>query len=226
MLGRRRFVVGAGAGALGLAGCGQSHESDDDNGAIVTPGEDLMGEHGIVRRVMVVWNELDGRLRRGEPVDAAPLASSVDLVQWFIERNHERTEENEVFPRLMHAGREEALVRTLLAQHEVGRAMTRELASLAASEITEASRPRLITLLADHSRMYAAHASREDTIVFPALRELVGEGWAELGEHFEENEHHTLGEGGFERAVAQVAAVERAYGIEDLASFTPATIRT
>jgi hemerythrin-like domain-containing protein len=224
MLGRRGFAVGA--SALGLVGCGQSHESHEENGAIITPGEDLMGEHGVVRRVMVVWNELDGRLRRGEPVDAAPLASSVDLVQWFIERYHERTEESEVFPRLVHAGREVALVHTLLAQHEAGRAITRELASLTRSAITEASRPRVITLLADHCRMYAAHASREDTIVFPALRELVGEGWAELGERFEENEDRTLGEGGMERALAQVAAVERAYGLDDLATFTPATIRS
>lgn len=224
-IGRRRFAIGVGAGAVALVGCEGGTQGEDD-GAVVTPGEDLMREHGIVRRVMVVWNELDGRLRRGEPVAVEPLASSVDVLQWFIEQYHERTEENEVFPRLEQAGREVELVRTLRAQHEVGRAMTRELGGLLSTELTETSRPRVIELLAGHSRMYAAHASREDTIVFPALRDIVGRGWADLGEQFEHHEEEALGEGGLERALAQVTAVEVAYGLASLATFTPSFVPT
>jgi hemerythrin-like domain-containing protein len=220
--GRRHFVTRVAAGgAAALLGCGGREESPQTHGAVITPAEDLMGEHGIIRRVMVVWGELDGPLRRGESIDAAALASSVDVVQWFIERYHERQEEDEVFPRLEHAGREVALVRTLRAQHEVGRANTQALAALISSGLDESTRPRIADRLADHCRMYAAHASREDTVVFPALRELLGEGWLELGERFEQNEDHTVGEGGLERALDQVRNVERAFGLSDLATFTP-----
>lgn len=180
-----------------------------------------MGEHGIVRRIMVVWTEIDGPLRRGEPIDASALASSVDVLQWFIERFHERVEEEQVFPRLERAGREVGLVHTLRAQHEVGRAVTRELSALIAAGMDEHARAPIADRLADHARMYAAHASREDTVVFPALREIVGNGWAELGEQFDQHEEHTIGAGGLARALAQVEAVEDAFGLSDLSRFTP-----
>jgi hemerythrin-like domain-containing protein len=218
--GRRRFLAGmAASSAVAIAGC---HDGAGAEGAIITPGEDLMGEHGIVRRVLVVWTEIDGPLRRGERIDAAALASSLDVVQWFIERYHERVEEEQVFPRLEHAGRELELVRTLRAQHEVGRAITRELAGLVASGLDAANRAQVADQLARHARMYAAHASREDTVVFPALRDIVGADWADLGEQFEQNEGRTIGEGGLERALAQVVEVERAFGLDALSTFTPA----
>jgi hypothetical protein len=46
--------------------------------------------------------------------------------------------------------------------------------------------------------------------------------YRELGEKFEEREHELFGEHGFEQTVAEVAKLEAALGIADLASFTPA----
>ena len=70
--------------------------------------------------------------------------------------------------------------------------------------------------------MYRAHASREDTVVFPAFRAILGGAeYEELGERFEEREHQLLGEHGFEGAVAEVAQLEAQLGIADLAGFTP-----
>jgi hypothetical protein len=43
----------------------------------------------------------------------------------------------------------------------------------------------------------------------------------ELGEQFEDKEKSVLGEGGFEKAVEEVAKLEAAFGIDDLARFTP-----
>ncbi|HEX5066583.1 MAG TPA: hypothetical protein VFY49_10750 [Myxococcota bacterium] len=43
----------------------------------------------------------------------------------------------------------------------------------------------------------------------------------ELGEEFEEKEHELFGERGFQTVVNEVADLERALGIHDLASFTP-----
>jgi hypothetical protein len=70
--------------------------------------------------------------------------------------------------------------------------------------------------------MYRPHSAREDTILFPALREIVSAAeLAELGEQFEEIEHQRFGEGGFSTVVEEVAGLERALGIHDLAQFTP-----
>jgi hypothetical protein len=70
--------------------------------------------------------------------------------------------------------------------------------------------------------MYRPHAAREDTVLFPAFREVVGgAAYRELGEQFEHQEHARFGEHGFENAVAEVARLEGALGIGDLAQFTP-----
>jgi hypothetical protein len=46
-------------------------------------------------------------------------------------------------------------------------------------------------------------------------------GYRELGEQFEDKEHELFGEHGFEQFVAQVAQLEVAFGIANLAEFTP-----
>lgn len=192
-----------------------------EGSAIITPGEDLMREHGVLERVLVVWAEAEEPLRRGADVDVEALRSSIDLVQRFVERYHERIEEELVFPRLEEAGRHRELAATLRDQHEVGRGITAEVAALLERGLDERSRARVADRLAAYRRMYGAHASREDTVAFPAFRELVGERYAELGEEFERREHEILGEGGFENAVATAEGIERAFGLEDLARFTP-----
>ena len=71
-------------------------------------------------------------------------------------------------------------------------------------------------------RMYRPHEAREDTVLFPAFQKLVGHAeYDRLGEKFEEREHKMFGEDGFENAVRQVAQLEDALGIGDLAQFTP-----
>ncbi|HTL36565.1 MAG TPA: hypothetical protein VL326_25705, partial [Kofleriaceae bacterium] len=62
----------------------------------------------------------------------------------------------------------------------------------------------------------------EDTVLFPQLRALVGaQEYAELGEQFEDRETQMLGDHGFERAVDEVATLEKAFGVDDLALLTP-----
>ena len=71
-------------------------------------------------------------------------------------------------------------------------------------------------------RMYRPHEAREDTVLFPAFRDLVTkQEYERLGEEFEGQEDKILGERGFERIVDEVAGIEKALGIDDLASFTP-----
>jgi hypothetical protein len=72
------------------------------------------------------------------------------------------------------------------------------------------------------THMYRPHAAREDTVLFPALHEIVGgSAYRELGEQFEDIEQKTLGAGGFEHAVVDIARIEQAFGLDDLAALTP-----
>jgi hemerythrin-like domain-containing protein len=70
--------------------------------------------------------------------------------------------------------------------------------------------------------MYEAHAAREDTVLFPALHDLMShEAYDALGEQFERREKEIFHGDGFERAVAEVDEIEKMVGIEDLAKLTP-----
>jgi len=70
--------------------------------------------------------------------------------------------------------------------------------------------------------MYRPHEAREDTVLFPALRKILpAKEIEELGERFEKEEHRVVGGEGFEKAVEQVAEIEKQLGIYELDKFTP-----
>jgi hemerythrin superfamily protein len=70
--------------------------------------------------------------------------------------------------------------------------------------------------------MYEAHAAREDTIVFPAWKDLITpDEYDELGDKFEDIEQEQFGEDGFEDALKQIAAIEASVGMDDISKLTP-----
>lgn len=200
----------------------QDKDKDEDNEeeeAEVTPGEDLMQEHGVLERILLIYDEAARRIDAKESLDISVVKSSADIVKRFIEDYHEKNEEQFVFPRLQSANREASLVSVLLRQHERGREVTDDILRRASTNAT----PELARALRSFTRMYRPHAAREDTVLFPAFRAIVGRNaYRELGEQFEEKEHELLGEHGFENAVNEIARLEGVLGIGELADFTPA----
>lgn len=222
----RRSLVStlAAAGGALLTGCAAAPRApraapEDDE---VTPAEDLMREHGVLRRVMYLYDEAALRLDAGREVPLDAVAGGAELVRRAIQSYHERLEEDFLFPRFEAAGRLAELVATLRRQHQSGRAVTARITALARAPLAAAAdRAQLAALLRAFTRMYRPHADREDTVLFPALRGLVGPAaYAELGERFEEREREMLGERGFERAVEEVARLEAAFGLDDLGRLT------
>jgi hemerythrin-like domain-containing protein len=197
------------------AGDGKAKQSEP----VVTPGEDLMQEHGLVERLLLVYDETARRIETHAEVDPATLAGATSVVERFIQDYHEKNEEDFVFPALESKQREVELVRVLRLQHQRGREVTAEIARRAKNF---KATPELARMLRDFARMYRPHASFEDTRAFPAFREtLDDDAYRELGEKFEDREHERLGPRGFENAVAEVARLEGSLGIGDLAKFTP-----
>ncbi|HET9955874.1 MAG TPA: hemerythrin domain-containing protein [Polyangiaceae bacterium] len=225
---QRRLLVRmvAGAAALALGSCIQSARARGHTDvaranhvpAEVTPGEDLMQEHGLIERVLLVYEEAARRVELGQPLEIGVLSAAIGIVRRFVGDYHERLEERFVFPRLESARREMKLVQVLRSQHERGREVTRALqVRVERGEVN----PELASLLRGFVRMYRPHAAREDTILFPAFREVVGGmAYRELGEQFEAQEHAELGRSGFEGMLSEVEKLEDALGIQDLSRFT------
>ncbi|WP_437589266.1 hemerythrin domain-containing protein [Sorangium sp. So ce1000] len=216
-------VLGACAARPGAAAREPRQEGGSGESGEVTPGEDLMREHGVLRRVMFLYDEAIRRLDGREDVPGDVLLSGAGVVRRVIEDYHEKLEEDFLFPRFERAGKHTDLVAVLRRQHQAGRLVTDDVLTFAREPLREQdARRKLADRLRAFNRMYRPHAAREDTVLFPALRALVSaKAYADLGEQFEEMEHRMLGEAGFEKAVAEVAELEAALGIADLASFTP-----
>lgn len=219
---RRKFLSSAAGAALLLASTSRASEGDEkaEAEAWVSPPEDLMREHGVLDRLLLIYEASATTVAAGGQPPAA-VKGAAGLVRRFIEDYHERLEEQHVFPRFEKAGSHVDLVLVLREQHQSGRRLTEEITRLGGAT-SDADRKGLQAAIAAFVRMYRPHAAREDTVLFPAFRDVVSEHeFHELGESFEDEEHKLFGKAGFQGVVAEVAALERTLGIEDLKQFTP-----
>jgi len=227
---RRQFLqqtslAGAGliAPALAYAQAQSAPEKKKDDEEI-SPAEDLMREHGVLNRILLIYDHHLHLLAVKQPFDGSVLASAADVVRHFVEDYHEKLEEDFLFPRFLKAGKLVGLVDTLLAQHKAGRTLTaeiHELGSLATLKFVS-DQDKLADSLRAFLRMYRPHEAREDTVLFPAFRSVVSpHEYAALGEDFEKKEDELFGDEGFFKVVDQVAELEKKLGIYDLAQFTP-----
>ncbi|MGA2064409.1 MAG: hemerythrin domain-containing protein [Thermoguttaceae bacterium] len=190
----------------------------------VSPGEDLMREHGVLKRLLLVYGEVVRRLDAKQDVPPAPLAEAAGIVQAFVEDYHEKLEEDFLFPRFKKAHRLVELVDVLAAQHVAGRRLTQTALRLATAPALRSADDRrvLAAALGQFIRMYQPHEAREDTVLFPAFHDLVSQQeYDALGEDFEKRENDRFGQDGFQKVVARVARIEKTLGIYDLAQFTP-----
>lgn len=236
---RRQLLTGislAGAGVL-LNACrtGSNSTGGADNRSEPAPGEaahvevtaaeDLMREHGILRRALLVYRESATRLRQ-DPASVPPdtLEKAANLFRVFGEDYHEKKiEEVFVFPILKKSPGAPALyVDVLLAQHERGRAITDYVLSLTKEDrIPARSVEPLARALESFVRMYEHHAAIEDTVIFPVWKTAVGEAELDaLAAKFEEIEAEHFGGDGFDTALKRMEEIETSLGLSNLEMFT------
>jgi hemerythrin-like domain-containing protein len=190
----------------------------------IPPTEDLMREHGILNRVLLIYEELINRLDKAGTFPLDALVKSLTIIREFIENYHEELEQNHIFPLFEKHKKKVRLVRTLIKQHKKGREITDMLFKLAHHEaLSHPHKKRTIKkLLKQFIEMYRPHEAREDTELFPLVRSLISEKeFKELGEKFEDKEHQLFGKEGFFTIVKKVEAIEKELGIYQLEKFTP-----
>lgn len=198
--------------------------SEDD----VSPPEDLMREHGVLNRAMLVYEEGLRRLGKKDDVGPELFHKTATLIRKFVEEYHEKDEERYIFPEFEKRNQRVELIKVLRKQHQAGRVVTDVVLRAATPDAfaKEENRKAVVTAVEEFIRMYRPHESREDTILFPALRRLLDEKrMKEIGEQMEKSEQQTLGDEGFEKAVDEVAGIEKQLGIYELDQFTPRTAK-
>ena len=224
---RRQFLaVAAGSGvALVSVGARAAKSAANEKGGDIPPTEDLMREHGVLRRILLIYDEAARRLAADDATVMSVLGAAASIVHRFVEGYHEKLEEEFVFPKLETAGKLTDLTKVLRVQHAAGRKLTDAIAAGAkAGRAATADRRRAVVAdVRAFERMYAAHAAWEDTELFPVYRKQFTEAELDkLGDRFEDQEHKLLGGGGFEGSLQEVRDLEKSLGVNDLAKYTPA----
>ncbi len=178
-----------------------------------------MREHGVLRRILLIYD----RFIQNKPMNPTVIVEAADIIRRFIEGYHEKLEEDFIFPRLEKAGKLAELVRILREQHQLGRRLTgdiQQLASPAGRRSADAAR-RMAQSMSAFQRLYRPHAAREDTVLFPALHQIVSlNEFQALGDQFEDKEKELFGKDGFETMVNRVETLEKQVGLYDLAQFS------
>jgi hemerythrin-like domain-containing protein len=224
---RRKFLKIGGiilaTSAIGSAGNLLAKE-EEKKGTDVSPPEDLMREHGVLKRILLVYAEALRRMEANEDLPPEPIAESAKIIRDFVEDYHEKLEENFLFPRFKKANKLTGLVDVLLQQHQGGRRLTDITMQFATNRALKnpEDRRKLADSMRQFIRMYNPHEAREDTVLFPAFRSIVSaHEFDSLGDDFEKKEDELFGDDGFFKVVDRVAGIEKKLGIYELSQFTP-----
>jgi len=181
--------------------------------------EDLMREHGLLNRVLLIYEEIIKRIDNNTDFSTTTLINAIDIIKSFIEDYHEKLEEKYIFPLFEKHKKEIKLVRTLKNQHIKGREITTQLQKIVATnkQLDQKDKKLVKNLLQKFIRMYRPHEAREDTVLFPQVRGLISkEEFEKLSELFETTEKELFGKNGFEKLLKKVEDIEKYLGIYQL----------
>jgi len=233
---RRGFIQNGGlliasAGVAGLSGLvisctdqnGSKEKKKEKEEEKVSANEDLMREHGLLNRMLLIYDTAIARMIGKKEFNPAYINRTADIIRNFVEDYHEKLEEDYLFPRLEKANKLTDLTATLRKQHQAGRGVTEQLLSLTnGRSVDETDSKKIVELLQAFNRMYRPHETREDTILFPEFKKVVSQNeYDSLGEDFEKKEHEKFGGDGFDLMVDKVSEIEKQIGIYELEQFTP-----
>ena len=131
---RRQFIktsaalgaVTAISGIALLSGCNEKKGEEKD----VSPPEDLMQEHGLLNRVLLIYDCCKIKMINKESFPIQAISGAATIIRTFVENYHEKQEENYLFPRFKKANQLTDLVDVLLKQHQAGRNLTEQIMQL------------------------------------------------------------------------------------------------
>src|SRR6266404_4394608 len=104
---RREFIKRAGifiAAASTVGGPGQLSAAEKKEEE-VSPPEDLMREHGVLKRILLIYGEAIRRLTADQELPVEVVLDAAKIIRSFVEDYHEKLEENYLFPRFEKAGK-------------------------------------------------------------------------------------------------------------------------
>ena len=121
-----KVAVGLGITGVGFASaCNQLNVEQK-----VSLPEDLMQEHGLLNRVLLIYDTCKIQLINKKDFQSDALLNAAQIIRSFVEDYHEKQEENYLFSRFEKANQLTDLVAVLRQQHKVGQIITDQIMQL------------------------------------------------------------------------------------------------
>src|SRR5437762_10236820 len=92
-----------------IAGCAEKESEEKE----VSPPEDLMQEHGLLNRVLLIYDFCKIKIINEESFPVEEISNAANIIRTFVEDYHEKQEENYLFPRFQKANQLTDLVDVL-----------------------------------------------------------------------------------------------------------------
>jgi hemerythrin-like domain-containing protein len=189
-----------------------------------SPIEDLMVQHSVLRRALLIYEECIRRLTNNEELDPALIADTTDVIDKVIINLHAPLERAYIFPMYEKSEKYSKMAQILDDQHNAAGGIEKEILKYSNREFlaNPDNKNELINFFRKAIRVFRPHIDREDTEMFPDFKDFISvEEYYALGDKFIGLEEKKFGERGLRAMVDKIEAVEKALGINDLDSFTP-----
>ena len=118
------LLGGAAVAGVGLLRGAEIEKKGEEKEVKVGPPEDLMREHGVLKRILLIYGEALRRIDAKQDFPPEALADAAGIIRSFVEDYHEKLEEDFLFPRFEKANQLVDLVKVLREQHQAGRRVT------------------------------------------------------------------------------------------------------
>ncbi|MHB9141111.1 MAG: hemerythrin domain-containing protein [Paludibacter sp.] len=217
---KKSILIGAFAGFGGITLFDSCKTQIEENSTV----ENLMREHALLSRLMLIYDHCNVQLVNNRAFDRESLTNAANVIKHYIEDYHEKAEEEYLFPYIVNANKLPELIQLLFIQHAEGRKLTLKIIQVTKQKpsLNTDESLKLSVLLTKFNSMYRPHAAREDTVVFPALRNSISNNkYLEMSENFKKKEQLLFGADGFDSMLEKVAVIEKKLGIYELADFNP-----
>ncbi len=176
--------------------------------------EILMEEHRVIERVLSTLEKAAQRLNNGESVRPIFFIDAADFIKGFADGCHHKKEEGVLFPAMVEGGLsyQSGPVAVMLAEHEEGRRLTREMRQ--AAESLQGGDNTARNLIVQNALGYVAllrqHIAKEDNVLFPMADQIIPkEKHQKINDDFEHIEHVETGEGVHEKYLGLAERLEK-----------------
>ncbi len=180
----------------------------------------LRQEHEAILKMIGAAEEAAGRLERSETVRQETLANILEFFRVFADQCHHGKEEELLFPLLESKGlpRDGGPTGVMLAEHEQGRELIREMSAAAEAYATNPSEagPRWAEAAKGYAALLRAHIFKENNVLFRMAEQMLTPAeQAKLAQGFEKLEVEKMGAGTHERLHAKMHTLLEELGEAD-----------